>query len=73
MVRLDAARYFKNANLARGRDSVAKLWAGLQQDRGVNAVRLQHPTLSIGQLIRVADGSTGSRMVILFSEIAQAF
>eukprot|EP00969_Alexandrium_andersonii_P226413 9998322-Alexandrium_andersonii.AAC.1 len=69
MVRLDAAQYFKNANLARGRDSVAKLLEGLQRDRGVNAVRLQHPTRSLGQLTRVADGAAGSRTVILFSEI----
>eukprot|EP00969_Alexandrium_andersonii_P362437 15459706-Alexandrium_andersonii.AAC.1 len=40
MVRLDAAQYFKNANFARGRDSVARLLEGLQKDRGVNAVEL---------------------------------
>eukprot|EP00969_Alexandrium_andersonii_P197181 8711522-Alexandrium_andersonii.AAC.1 len=73
MVRLDAAQYFKNANLARGRDSVARLLEGLQKDRGVNAVKLLHPTKALGQLVRVASSSAGSRAVIRFSEIARAF
>eukprot|EP00969_Alexandrium_andersonii_P000636 27270-Alexandrium_andersonii.AAC.1 len=72
MVRVDAAQFFKAANLQRGRHHAHMLLQHIRRSKGADALRLLRPTKAQGKLVRAAAGSA-SRAVITFKEIENAF
>ena len=72
-MRLDAAQYFKNADVRRGCGAVARLLRYLQETRGANAVELRDSKRSRGRLCTRNPQQKPSRRIVEFSEIRSAF
>eukprot|EP00969_Alexandrium_andersonii_P052976 2327750-Alexandrium_andersonii.AAC.1 len=73
MVRLDAAQYFKNADVQRARYAVRRLLRLLHRTTGCNAIRIATSGPAVGKLVRVSHDQKLLSDTVRFSDIRAAF